>query len=211
MFIMLLSLIRRESMRLRVVFFLCMSCVAQGYNSYQVAQLKKPVAAGSSVTISGCDFRGAGKELLGISFAGVIAGMANFDQCTQATKLPGLIEVVGQVTDLTGANFQRAVLCSASFKNAILKNVNFTDADISYVNFSNADLTGALLDQAIGYENAVFCGATMPDGTKCSNGSWVSKVGKTFTCQCPKSAKNATAQNTNNVVASSTKNVAVHG
>lgn len=146
------------------------------------AQLKKGSLTSEDIVISNCDFREAGDLLQDIYLPGVMAAGVNFGlfhnkQKQMFSKGP---------TDLTGANFSNANLESANFEGCVLKNVNFKDANIMKANFANADLTGADFKGAENIDFAVFCGATMPDGTVCNMETWKSKRGTMFTCHCPK-------------------------
>ena len=175
------------SMKLIIYFFMTLAFFRlEAYNPHQIKLLKKDASGGKSINISGCDFRGAGTLLLGIDFSNAIAGNANFDACSKVTGILFLTEVLGQKTDLTGSNFSGANLRSASLKGAILTGANFSGADVSFANFAQANLTNAIFAGATGVATAVFCGATMPDGSICSGKSWTSKKGQVFLCQCPK-------------------------
>jgi uncharacterized protein YjbI with pentapeptide repeats len=174
-------------MKLIIYFFMTLTCFElEAYNSHHIALLKQAVAQRKPINISGCDFRGATTLLQGIDFSNAIAGNVNCDTCSKITGILFLTEVLGQKTDLTGSNFSGANLRSASFKGAILTGANFSGADVSFANFAQANLTTAVFTGATGIETAVFCGATMPDGSICSGKSWTSKKGQLFLCQCPK-------------------------
>lgn len=170
--------------RIVCFFMILLSLGLEAYNPHQIQLLQKAV---KPANISGCDFRGAGALLQGIDFSNAIAGNVNFDTCSKITGILFLKEVLGQKTDLTSVNFSNANLRSASFKGAILTGANFSGADLSFANFAQANLTNVVFKGAIGIETAVFCGATMPDGSsKCTGKSWTSKNGQVFLCQCPK-------------------------
>lgn len=155
-----------------------------GYNPQQIKNLKISIAHGNEIIASGADFRGAGALLAGINFSSAQLSGTYFDVISILSGASFLIEILGQVTNLTGANFSNAILVSSSFKGAILKKAIFTNADIGYANFTDADLTGAFLDGALNIETAVFAGATMPDGKKCLGVGWKSLSGKIINCYC---------------------------
>ena len=89
--------------------------------------------------------------------------------------------------DLTGANFTEANLTEADLSmtrlyGALLINANLTDADlrganlfladVSGASLRSADMTGASLESAQNISEAIFCDATMPDGTKNNSGCY---------------------------------------
>lgn len=158
--------------------------VLHGYNAYHVQVAQQMSAQGQPLNVSRCDFRGVGKLLQGVNFAGVQASGVLFSPCDSSQQIAGIICKAGQLSDLTGVNFTGTNLISASFKNTILKGANFTGADIAYADFSGADLTGAKIDGALNVQTAIFCNAIMPDGVRCKTGSWKSKSGKVFNCGC---------------------------
>lgn len=158
------------------IFAMVMMLKVEAYNHHQIAVLKKQIAQGvKKINASGADFRGAGILLKGINLSNAQLSGAAFNTPTKVAESPFLTQVIGQKTDLTKANFSKAGLVSTNFGGAILKGANFNGADISFANFAEADLTGANLKGALNRSSAVFCGATMPDGTTCSGAS----------CDCP--------------------------
>lgn len=164
---------------------LCSTVVA--YNKQHISILKNNLANGKVINVSRCDFRGAGSLLKGIQCPGAQLSGATFAMSSQKAIVSGIINIPNQKTDLTGSNFSHSFCISTDFSDAILKNVNFTGADLSYANFNKADLTGAVLTNAQNVELATFCGATMPDGSSCSNGMWQNKSKSiTLYCNCPK-------------------------
>ena len=158
----------------------------QAYNEQHLASLQKAVKNETFVNCSRCDFRGVGSKLSGfLNLKGAQLSGAMFSTVAAATNpKPILIEIPGQNCDLSDANFFNATLVSTSFDGAKLTNANFDGADIAYASFAGADLTGAKLDGAINCELALFCGATMPDGTKPTGSTWTSKKNKVFYLRC---------------------------
>lgn len=166
-----------------LILFFFTSLVA--YNPQHVKSLQFMIKNKEFINCSGCDFRGAGSLLKGLKLNGAQLSGAMFSQVPAATNpKPNLIEVANQICDLSNADFFNATLVSTSFEGAKLTNANFYGADVAYANFANADLTGAKLDGAINCELALFCGATMPDGTKPTEATWTSKKGKVFYMRC---------------------------
>lgn len=171
-------------MKYSLVMVTCLSGFLLGYNSFHIQEAKNASNLGQEINISRCDFRGCGPLLRGVDFAGAQAGGVLFQPCSKASSTPGVICVPGQISDLTGVNFSNAELVGATFQGAILKGANFTGANIAYANFDKANLTNAKLDGAKNVGTATFCGATMPDGVVCKAGTWKSKSGKLFNCNC---------------------------
>lgn len=170
--------------------FVCLFFIASyvyGYNTLQVKLVKQKIKAKEYINTSRCDFRGA--DLSNLDFSGGQHGGAIFSTPKKKSKVGGIVSIPGQRTKLTNCNFSNSSLFSTSFEEAILTGSNFSGADIQFANFSGADLTGAKFDnipQKIS-DTAIFCGATMPDGTKCTGTSWTDKTGKIkLLCHCPK-------------------------
>ncbi|MFA5998906.1 MAG: pentapeptide repeat-containing protein [Candidatus Babeliales bacterium] len=156
----------------------------EAYNPYQIKVLKQQIAQGvKKINVSGADFRGSGGfdasnahlSLKGINLSNAQLSGAAFNTPTKPASSPFLTHTIGQQTDLTKANFSNALLVSTNFAGAILQGANFAGTDIMFANFAGADLTGANLKGVKNMATAVFCGATMPDGTICSGAS----------CGCP--------------------------
>jgi uncharacterized protein YjbI with pentapeptide repeats len=166
-----------------LLFTYCTSLGA--YNPQHVASLQKMVKNKEFINCSRCDFRGTGSLLKGLKLHSAQLSGAMFSQVPAATNpKPVLIEIPGQNCDLSNVDFFNATLVSTSFDGANLSNANFYGADVAYANFAGANLTGAKLDGAINCELALFCGATMPDGTKPTGSTWTSKKGKIFYMRC---------------------------
>ncbi len=168
---------------------LLLHSVVVGYNSFHIDIVRYQSSKGLLKNVSGCDFRGAGSLLQGVNFANVQMSGVLFCPCKKQSDVAGVECTPNQVTDLTGINFSGATLVNANFIDAILKGTDFSGADIMYANFSGADLTGAKLDDAVNATTAIFCNATMPNGSQCSQKSWTSKSGKVFLCHCPKKSQ----------------------
>lgn len=159
--------------------------VLGAYNPQHVKILKTMIKNKKFINCSRCDFRGTGDLLKGLKFNSAQFSGAMFSKVPAATNpKPNLIEIANKICDLSNADFFNATLVSTSFEGANLSNANFYGADVAYANFANADLTGAKLDGAINCELALFCGATMPDGTKPTGSIWTSKKGKVFYMRC---------------------------
>lgn len=171
-----------------ILTVLNISTVLLGYNKQHIALLKNRLAtSGSVINVSRCDFRGAGTLLKGIQCPGAQLSGATFAMSTQKAIVGGIISIPNQKTDVSGSNFSNSSCVSTDFSDAILQNVNFTGADLSFANFSNADLTGAVFDNVKNVEYAIFCGATMPDGSSCNNGMWQNQAKSiSLYCNCPK-------------------------
>ncbi|MBP7854575.1 pentapeptide repeat-containing protein [Candidatus Babeliales bacterium] len=170
--------------------FLIILSLVSTLNSYNVQHLKKLKKQLSlkekNINISHVDFRGLGHFLENVDLSNVQACGALFSEMS-LTPIPvfaGLIQVPGQLTNLSNVNFSNASLVSTNFKGAILHNVNFSNADLAYANFSNADLTGAKLNKAKNIELAMFCDAIMPDGTKPTGSIWTSPTGHQIQVHC---------------------------
>lgn len=170
-----------------VIKIIVLFCSVQlfSYNLQHAQKLKTMVSTGTNVNASHCDFRGLGDFFQGLNFTGMQLTGTLFGPISAAPTLQSfLVQIPGQVSDLSNCNFKNATLVSTSFESAILHKANFNGADIAYANFSNADLTGAKLDKALNADLALFCGATMPDGTIPTGSTWTSKSGKVFQLHC---------------------------
>jgi hypothetical protein len=65
------------------------------------------------------------------------------------------------------ANLANTNLTRVNLSNAVLKGTDLTGAVLTDTDFTDADLTGAQLDVEKAIQvGAIFCNATMPDGTK---------------------------------------------
>ncbi len=176
--------------KLVVSFWVLFSHQFYGYNKFHITTLKDLIAKKQEVNASGCDFRGTESKgrfsLKGINFSGLQLSGSLFSMPTKKSTVGGIVSIPNQKSDLTGAKFFGSTCISADFSNTILKNADFSYADISYANFAGADLTGANFKNAQNVVTAVFCGATMPDGSKCNGSSWQNRS-KTVTlyCNCP--------------------------
>lgn len=174
-----------------VSFWMLFSHYFYGYNKLHIKTLKKFIANKQTVNASRCDFRGTENKgdfsLQRINCSGAQLSGALFSMPTKESTVGGIVSIPNQKSDLTGAKFSGATCISTDFSNTILKNTDFSNADISYANFAGADLTGATFKNAQNVVTAVFCGATMPDGSKCNGSSWQNRS-KTVTlyCNCPK-------------------------
>jgi uncharacterized protein YjbI with pentapeptide repeats len=151
---------------------LLLSIELVAYNAHHASKVLQKVKSGQFVNASHCDFRGLGLLFKGLNLSGAQLSGVLFDIQNK------------QNSDLSGVNFSNATLVSTSFKGANLKNANFSNADVCYADFSGADLTGALLDKAKNVNLALFCKATMPDGTKPVGATWTSKSGKVIQLHC---------------------------
>ena len=170
-----------------IIQIMILFCSVQlySYNLKHATKLKTMVTAGTGVNASHCDFRGLGDFFKGLNFTGIQFTGALFGSVSSAPTLQSfLVQVPSQVSDLSKCNFKNATLVSTSFESATLHKVNFNGADIAYANFSNADLTGAKLDGALNADLALFCGATMPDGTIPTGSTWTSSKGNVFQLHC---------------------------
>ncbi len=155
------------------------------YNPQHVKALQQAIKNKEFINCAACDFRGVGNVFKGLNLKGAQLSGAMFSVVDAATLAkPALIEVPGQNCDLSGVDFFNATLVSTDFEKANLQKANFYGADIAYANFAGADLTGAKLDGAINADLALFCGATMPDGTVPTGQTWTSKKGKVFSMRC---------------------------
>ncbi|HSW76153.1 MAG TPA: pentapeptide repeat-containing protein [Candidatus Saccharimonadales bacterium] len=170
--------------RIIFIFIILSVCDITAFNPYHITLVKSKSFAKVPIQASGRDFRGAGTLLQGINFRNAQLSGTAFNTPSKATTSPFLITVIGQQTDLTKGNFSKAELVSTNFNGAILQKANFNGANILNANFAGADLKGATFNGAENIETAVFCGATMPDGTVCSSGSWTNKSGQVFQCAC---------------------------
>ena len=101
----------------------------------------------------------------------------NIRQILQTKECPNcdLSRAKLSFANLRGANLRYANLFSADLKLADLREANLIGAILDKADLRGADLTGADLTSAYMSETN-FCGATMPDGKKSSEG-------------CPKPAK----------------------
>ena len=169
-----------------LVFALSISGFLFGYNEVHVNTLLQQVESGDVLNASGCDFRGAGTLLQGVKIpSGSILSGANFGICKSSKSQTGCVCIPNQVTDLTEVVFKDVELVSVNFEKAMLKKANFSGANLMNANFSNADLRGANFKGAQNIDLAVFCGATMPDGTRCTSKTWKSRSKTMFYCHCP--------------------------
>ncbi|PZV16991.1 MAG: pentapeptide repeat-containing protein [Pseudanabaena sp.] len=97
---------------------------------------------------------------------------------------PNQIRQVLQTRECPGCDLSRTRLSFANLRNANLRNANLFSADLKFVDLRDANLIGAILDKAdlsgadlTGADltstymtETNFCGATMPDGQKSSEG-----------------------------------------
>lgn len=167
------------------ILFLIFSMPLFSYNPQHVKALQQAVKNKEFINCSRCDFRGVGSLLKGLNLQNAQLSGALFSTVASATNpKPNLIEIPNQNCDLSGVSFFNAALVSTSFEGANLSGASFYGADIAYANFYGANLTGAKLDGAINSELALFCNATMPDGTKPTGTTWTSKKGKVFYMRC---------------------------
>jgi len=158
------------------------------YNINHVKKITEKIKNKQLINASRCDFRGVGSQFKGFDFSGAQLSGALFNIVNDnPTVISGTILIVGQNSDLSGCNFSQAILISTGFQGANLMNTIFDEADIDFVDFTNANLKGAKLDKAKNIETANFCGATMPDGSKCTGASWKSVAGTEIYCHCSSS------------------------
>ena len=164
------------------------SFVMLSYNKQHVALFQKKIAKKDAfINVSRCDFRGTGDILKGIKCPGAQLSGATFAMSTEKAVVGGIISIPNQKSNLAGADFSNSVCVSTDFSDTILSGANFTRADIAYANFSGADLTNAVFKNVKNSELATFCGATMPDGSVCTDGLWQNKSKSiTLYCNCPK-------------------------
>lgn len=171
-------------------FWVLFSHPFYGYNKFHITTLKDLIAKKQTANASGCDFRGTESKgnfsLKRINLSGLQLSGALFSMPTKESTVGGIVSIPNQKSDLTGAKFYGSICISTDFSDTILKNADFSNADISYANFARTDLTGAQFKGAQNVVTAVFCGATMPDGSKCNGSSWQNRS-KTVTlyCNCP--------------------------
>ncbi|MBI2352874.1 pentapeptide repeat-containing protein [Candidatus Dependentiae bacterium] len=160
------------------------------YNKYHISILKDILAQKKMINVSGCDFRGTDSvgaySLREVDLSGGQISGALFSMPTKESNVDGIVSIPNQKSDLTGSKFKNAECVSTDFSNAILRKSNFNGANIAGANFSGADLTGAKFKKVKNARTAVFCGATMPDGTKCTGTTWKNKSKSvTLYCNCP--------------------------
>ena len=167
-----------------IVSLIIMSSKLVSYNTLHLEKVQAMAASNSYINASRCDFRGA--DMAGIQLANSQLSGANFGTPKKNAKTAGIISIPGQKTDLSGANLSNAKLVSAELGGANLQKANLSGANVLNANFTGADLTGANIDGMIHGQYAVFCGATMPDGTKFSQKTWKSKSGQLLYSHCPK-------------------------
>lgn len=154
------------------------------YVKSHVKSVKTKAANKELVIASNVDFRGA--DLSGIDLTNAQLSGANFGVATKKSNTVGVVSIPGQKTNVQKVNFSGSKCISTNFEKANLQNSNFTGAIILNANFSNANLTGAILEDLIFQDQAVFCGAVMPDGTTLTgNKSWKNKKGQIFYAHCP--------------------------
>lgn len=173
-------------MKIQYYIFIVLSVSwINAYNKMHVQMVQQLSAKGQPINVSGCDFRGAAGLLKSVNFSNAQASGAAFNiNDANVIATAGTVKIPNQTTDLTGVNFSGAQLVSADFRGSILKNANFTGANVLFADFTNADLTGAQIDKVQNLFFAKFCGAIMPDGSKCTGKTWTSKTGKQIYCHC---------------------------
>ena len=196
---------------------LMLSMPVFGYISIYKNALREyvdPIKTQTPINASGVDIRGAniGKiTLTGGTFSGVHAekcaagdkkskfsicrptiptSLANAKLLSVNLSSSNFSDALMSGVDFTGSNASNSIFRGADLRNTIWNNVR-----VNLTDFTSANLTGAkgletLQDDLPG--GTMFCNATMPDGTVCSEGTiWNNQVD----CNCPSSSDSASSTN----------------
>lgn len=141
------------------------------YNVLHVSKVSQRIKKGDPIVASVGDFRGLGTIFKGKNMSKSVLNGATFVKTEKdPIQTAGTIKIINQESDLTGTNFSKADLRATNFRGVILEKAIFDEADVEMTDFSETNLTNASFNGTKNMDKAIFCNATLPDGTKLTSG-----------------------------------------